>query len=98
MMIGIAIAAVGQLLLSAVLAWQGEDLNRWWIMPALLVVGTGFGNAMGPFFDLILAGVSQEETGSASGILTALQEVGGGVGGGDHRVGALSAPRERPNG
>ncbi|MFT3970153.1 MAG: MFS transporter [Micropruina sp.] len=80
MISGIIIAATGQLILAAILAWQGASLTGWWLLPALLVMGVGFGMAMGPFFDLIISGVSQDETGSASGILTALQQVGGAVG------------------
>lgn len=77
---GIITAACGQLLLAGILAWQGASLTGWWLLPALLIMGIGFGMAMGPFFDLIISGVSAEETGSASGVLTALQQVGGAVG------------------
>ncbi|WP_051752664.1 hypothetical protein [Streptosporangium amethystogenes] len=35
---------------------------------------------MGPYFDIVLAGVDPHETGSASGTLTALQQVGGALG------------------
>ncbi len=80
MIAGILTAAIGQLLLAGILAWQGRSLTGWWITPALLILGIGFGMAMGPFFDLILAGIDHAETGSASGILTALQQVGGAVG------------------
>jgi hypothetical protein len=35
---------------------------------------------MAPFFDIVLAGVEQHETGSASGTLTAVQQLGGALG------------------
>lgn len=80
MITGVITAAAGQLLLAGILTWRGTDLTGWWLLPALLIMGIGFGMAMGPFFDLIISGVSRDETGSASGILTALQQVGGAVG------------------
>jgi hypothetical protein len=35
---------------------------------------------MGPLFDIALAGVAPEESGSASGVLNALQQLGGSIG------------------
>lgn len=35
---------------------------------------------MGPYFDIVLASVEPHETGSASGTLTTLQQVGGALG------------------
>ncbi|MER5628308.1 hypothetical protein ABT061_45550 [Streptosporangium sp. NPDC002544] len=47
---------------------------------ALLITGLGSGLIMGPYFDIVLAGVEPHETGSASGMLTTLQQVGGALG------------------
>ena len=52
----------------------------WHLSPALAVVGFGMGLVMAPFFDLILAGVEPQETGSASGTLNAVQQLGGALG------------------
>ncbi len=49
-------------------------------MPALFLVGAGMGLAMAPFFNIVLAGVDNEETGSASGALTSVQQLGGAFG------------------
>lgn len=38
------------------------------------------GLTMAPFFDIILAGVEPQESGSASGTLTAVQQLGGALG------------------
>jgi hypothetical protein len=38
------------------------------------------GLAMAPFFNIVLAGVDDEETGSASGALTSVQQLGGAFG------------------
>ncbi|MDP9843124.1 MFS transporter [Streptosporangium lutulentum] len=58
----------------------GSEAGFWQLAPALLVTGMGAGLIMGPYFDIVLAGVDPHETGSASGTLTALQQVGGALG------------------
>jgi EmrB/QacA subfamily drug resistance transporter len=54
--------------------------GAWQLAPSLLVSGLGLGLVMAPFFDIALAGVSDEEAGSASGVLNAVQQLGGSVG------------------
>ncbi|MFF5213115.1 MFS transporter [Streptosporangium sp. NPDC000396] len=58
----------------------GSEAGFWQLAPALLVTGLGSGLIMGPYFDIVLAGVEPHETGSASGTLTTLQQVGGALG------------------
>lgn len=55
-------------------------IGAWTIAPALLLGGIGLGLVVAPLSDVILARVSGDETGSASGVLTAAQRVGGSVG------------------
>ncbi len=55
-------------------------VTLWTLAPALIVTGVGMGMVMSPFFDIVLAGVEPEETGSASGALTAVQQLGGAFG------------------
>ncbi|WP_433217075.1 MFS transporter [Dactylosporangium sp. CS-047395] len=50
------------------------------LLPALLVLGIGMGASMAPYFDIVLAAVDPHEVGSASGTLTAAQQVGGAIG------------------
>jgi len=57
-----------------------EQVTTWAMSPALVVAGVGMGAVMAPFFDIVLAGVEQQETGSASGALTAVQQLGGAFG------------------
>ncbi|MFG1807976.1 MFS transporter [Streptomyces sp. NPDC049040] len=52
----------------------------WQLAPPLLVSGIGLGLVMAPFFDISLAGVPDQETGSASGVLNAVQQLSGSVG------------------
>ncbi|WP_169947574.1 MFS transporter [Microbispora sp. H11081] len=58
----------------------GTHPNPWQLAPALVVAGVGMGLLMSPFFDIVLAGVEQHETGSASGSLTAVQQLGSAFG------------------
>src|ERR1700750_2124639 len=50
------------------------------MIPSLLFLGTGMGMAMAPFFNIVLAGVDDDETGSAAGALTSVQQLGGAFG------------------
>jgi len=45
-----------------------------------LVVGLGIGMTIAPLFDFVLASVTEPEVGSASGVLNALQQLGGAIG------------------
>ena len=65
--------------LLVVLETAGQ-VTVWAMSPALVVAGLGMGAAMAPFFDIVLAGVEPQETGSASGALTAVQQLGGSFG------------------
>jgi hypothetical protein len=58
----------------------GAGISPYELIPALLVLGAGMGLAMAPFFGIVLSGVSDEETGSASGVLTSVQQLGGAFG------------------
>lgn len=58
----------------------GGGVGPWQLLPSLLVTGIGMGLLMAPFFDIVLASVEQHETGSASGTMTAVQQLGGAFG------------------
>jgi EmrB/QacA subfamily drug resistance transporter len=45
-----------------------------------IVVGLGIGMTIAPLFDFVLASVTESEVGSASGVLNAVQQLGGAVG------------------
>ncbi|GAA3425387.1 MFS transporter [Streptosporangium sandarakinum] len=64
----------------ALLLTLGAEAGPWQFAPALLVTGVGSGLIMGPYFEIALAGVEPHEMGSASGTLTALQQVGAALG------------------
>ncbi|MFE7558678.1 MFS transporter [Kitasatospora sp. NPDC057500] len=77
---GIAVAAAGALGLWATVERGADGLTSWQLAPALALTGLGLGLIMAPFFDIALAGVEESETGSASGVLNAQQQLGGSVG------------------
>jgi hypothetical protein len=76
---GIVVSAVGWLLL--VLAVRGHGTIGFLdLMPGLLIAGIGFGLIVAPMFDIILASVTDGETGSASGVLNAGQQLANSIG------------------
>ena len=66
------------------LAWTvthwGTDVTSWQMVPANVVIGLGLGFVFGPLFNVILAGVDDDEVGSASGTLNAIQQLGNSIG------------------
>jgi EmrB/QacA subfamily drug resistance transporter len=77
---GTLIMALGVLGVLLTLNITGMGVTPWQLTPALVVTGVGMGLLMAPFFDIVLAGVEQHETGSASGTLTAVQQLGNAFG------------------
>lgn len=80
MQIGLTVSLVGFVAFIATLGWAGDGIGIWSMAPSLGVTGLGFGLTMAPFFDLVLAGVDDVESGSASGALTSVQQLGGAFG------------------
>lgn len=77
----------GSLVLFGGLMWMiaaihsnGASLTSWDLAPAELLLGTGIGLLIAPLFSIILAAVNDEEVGSASGVLNAIQQLGSAVG------------------
>jgi EmrB/QacA subfamily drug resistance transporter len=77
---GLAIMTVGVIVFALTLNAAGIGVTPWQLAPALAVCGLGMGLLMAPFFNTVLAGVEPHETGSASGALTAIQQLGGALG------------------
>jgi MFS family permease len=77
---GLVIVVVSLGWLAATVSHGGTGLSSWDLLPALLVFGLGLGFVFGPLFNLILAGVSDHEVGSASGTLNAVQQLGNSIG------------------
>jgi EmrB/QacA subfamily drug resistance transporter len=77
---GTVVMAAGVACLAATLHLAGTGVTPWQFAPALILTGLGMGVLMAPFFDIVLAGVEPHETGSASGTLTAVQQLGSALG------------------
>ncbi|MEV8372382.1 DHA2 family efflux MFS transporter permease subunit [Kribbella sp. NPDC056861] len=59
---------------------QGDATTIWNLVPATLACGIGAGMVFAPLFDIILASIDDQAAGSASGLLTAMQQYGGAIG------------------
>lgn len=79
MQIGVALIAAGAALL-ALTAGGADSASTWDLAPALAILGLGAGTSFGQLFDFILAGVTMEEVGSASGVLEAVQQLSSAIG------------------
>ncbi|WP_083976521.1 MFS transporter [Kitasatospora azatica] len=77
---GVAVLAIG--LAAAALAYRvaGPDSYPVALPAALAVAGLGTGLFTPPFFSTALRGVGPQETGSAAGLLNAVQQLGGTLG------------------
>jgi hypothetical protein len=77
---GEVITAAGFAVFVLVLHVAGDGIGIAAMTPALVLLGVGMGLTMAPFFDIVLAGVEDRESGSAAGVLTAVQQLGGAFG------------------
>jgi EmrB/QacA subfamily drug resistance transporter len=80
LLIGTATMMAGTAGVAITTWWAGAGISPYELIPALVLLGAGMGLAMAPFFNIVLAGVDDEETGSASGALTSVQQLGGAFG------------------
>ncbi|MEU3464020.1 MFS transporter [Streptomyces sp. NPDC006733] len=86
--IGRAVVQIGPLiqLAGAALLWYELDgldpsaFSIWDIVPGVTIAGIGAGMVIAALFSLILAAVDDHEIGSASGVLSAVQSLGGSIG------------------
>ncbi|WP_245923914.1 MFS transporter [Paractinoplanes atraurantiacus] len=78
--LGTVVMIVGTAAFAVSVRLAGADVTPYKLIPGLVLVGAGMGLAMAPFFNIVLSGVDDEETGSASGALTSVQQLGGAFG------------------
>jgi hypothetical protein len=68
----------------AITTWTLHHYNlavhSWQLIPGLFLVGVGMGLVFGSLFAAVLNGVDAKHAGSASGVLNAVQQVGGAIG------------------
>lgn len=85
--LGRTLVLIAMLLTLAGAAWmlllvssQGTALSLWGLAPAVFVTGLGMGAGFGTIFDFALGDIDPDEAGSASGALTAVQQLASGIG------------------
>ena len=77
---GPIIMGAGYALFILTLRHFGADVTPWEMIPSLIVSGIGMGCVVAPIYPFILAEVPIKDAGSASGVVNAIQQVGGAVG------------------
>ena len=78
--IGSGLLVIGMLATVATLHWRGTDLNGVDLIPAMFISGVGLGCTVAPLVNVILAGIRSADAGSAAGVLSTFQQVGGALG------------------
>jgi EmrB/QacA subfamily drug resistance transporter len=76
---GIVIVATGTVVLALALT-GARSASALDLAPGLFLIGLGAGSSIGQLFDFILAGVTMDEVGSASGVLEAVQQLSSALG------------------
>ena len=80
MTLGTLIMACGLALTYAFVHRHGIDTKAWEFIPGLLVTGAGMALIMSPMFSVVLTDVDSKHAGSASGVMNAVQQLGGAMG------------------
>ncbi|GAA4862344.1 MFS transporter [Saccharopolyspora rosea] len=78
--IGAAVTGLGFAAGMVVAAVAGPGLSVWALVPALVLQGAGMGLFQTPLQNTVLAQVSAHHVGTASGVVSTAQQVGGAVG------------------
>ena len=74
------IIAAGVFWMRAVIVAHGLHTTSTMLIAPQLLTGVGLGMVVAPLFDFILAGVRDDEVGSASGVVNAMQQLAGAIG------------------
>jgi EmrB/QacA subfamily drug resistance transporter len=77
---GCALMIAGQLGVIGVMVWTGTGLRGWQLLIPMFVAGLGGGFFIAPVTNVVLAGISSRDAGSASGALATAQQVGAALG------------------
>jgi EmrB/QacA subfamily drug resistance transporter len=79
LLVGVAAVGAGAVVL-ALTVTGARTASTLDLAPGLFLIGAGAGMSMGQLFEFILAGVSMDEVGSASGVLEAVQQLSSAIG------------------
>jgi EmrB/QacA subfamily drug resistance transporter len=78
--LGLAVTLAGAGGLWATVRIEGLSVSAWAMAPALLVLGIGMAASFSSIFEVALGNIAPAEAGSASGSLSAVQQLAGAVG------------------
>lgn len=78
--IGIIATLAGVVGLWATITANGPGVGVWLLAPSFLVMGAGMGTCLFSIFDFAIGDVAQDEAGSASGSLSAVQQLATAIG------------------
>jgi EmrB/QacA subfamily drug resistance transporter len=78
--IGLATTVAGAAGLWATVLAEGTAVSVWAIAPSILVLGAGMGACISSIYDVAIGDVAPEEAGSASGSLSAVQQLAAAIG------------------
>jgi len=78
--IGLVASLAGALVLWVTVLAKGTEVTPWMTIPAILILGIGMGICFTATFDVALGDVAHDEAGSASGALSAVQQLAGAIG------------------
>ena len=77
---GLVMTLVGVVVLWVVVATRGTSLGPWALVAPVFIVGLGMGTCFGTLFDIAVGDIDPDEAGSASGSLSAVQQLAGSIG------------------
>ncbi|HZR50288.1 MAG TPA: MFS transporter [Streptosporangiaceae bacterium] len=77
---GCALMVLGQLAVMGVMVWVGTGLRGWQLLIPMFIAGLGGGLFIAPVTNVVLAGITSRNAGSASGALATAQQVGAALG------------------
>jgi EmrB/QacA subfamily drug resistance transporter len=78
--LGTLLISIGMAGIIATVDRYGGATHSWQLIPALAICGLGLGSVIAPLVNVVLAGIRGQDAGSASGLLTTVQQLGGAVG------------------
>src|SRR3984893_14643314 len=77
---GLLITLAGVTSLATVIGISGPDVNAWALVAPIFILGLGLGTCFGNLFDITIGDVANDEAGSASGSLAAVQQLATSIG------------------
>ena len=78
--IGLAITLVGAVWMWTIVHVGGVSISQWDLAPALLILGAGMGACFGSIYEIAVGDIAASEAGSASGSLSAVQQLASAIG------------------